>query len=787
MSTSSNVIFPVSLLYIQLDLNVGEKKDGRNIQLFKRSMIKMPKMNTQPIITSEYPFFTKNVRYPSSIEGADWKAKYEFFFNRPLFIERLRKEIDANPSIYREKLIPKKNATEEEEKELYEWMSATEIHNIMVTLRSLFPIPDMFGKALKNSYQHVIMGEPNNRIIYDLSIRNAVNIFGFMYKFGIISKEREEYFINVNGKRYIVDDVVWRNDIINHPVYSKFLSSQRETYEEVAKSAGDVEEKYDIYLKRLRDEISSLLNTEKIQKDFYKIVCKTPGRTPDCESTTYDMDAYNYYKTLLKKMSLDEFNGLENVVKSGKKFTNGIKFLVHHYYFKDIINKLSKETIQELEEMLQDIGHTESNQIKQSLKAFYDAYQKISKEHTIGSVLENKKINEFNGEWVLESGSLYDYFHFSDDSFDYNEPDDYVSKKIISQMYEDLKVDSLFMMRMHILSKIRSNTPTTGSVINMNIDRTNTANSVADKLDKLSNETGENMADIILSIREDFDNHLQLHKGEGINIFMEREYEVLFDRLLKMSIEIKSARIVLNFAKNNIPMNLTGKKPDGSDVSQVTQRINKHILDFFSTEASINNKLSSNVNNVFEPIRKTSNKDLYMVLKLFKMGDAVIKREYGMNDDDINKYRNILENVYDRYVQNKKINTDVIKSYLYTGVDEAKSIVSEEKSDTEVRRNVYEVYVGMDLVDADSYDKTKRAPCKLIDKEMEQELLYLVDPRNKTYNVLNKFRDFVFDNDAAKVVDAAKTAVKENVPEEKKIGGTYKNRRRGRITKKRLG
>jgi hypothetical protein len=749
----------------------------------------MPKMNTQPIITSEYPFFTKNVRYPSSIEGADWKAKYEFFFNRPLFIEMLRKEIDASPSIYREKLIPKKDATEEEEKELYEWMSATEIHNVMVTLRALFPIPDMFGKALKNSYQHVIMGEPNNRIIYDLSIRNAVNIFGFMYKFGIISKEREEYFINVNGKRYIVDDVVWRNDIINHPVYSKFLSSQRETYEEVAKSTGDVEEKYDIYLKRLRDEVSSLLNTEKIQKDFYKIVCRTPGRKPDCNSRTLDMDAYNYYKTSLKKMSIDEFNGLENVVKSGKVFTYGIKFLVHHYYFKDIINKLSKETIQELDEMVQSSGNTESNQMKQSLKAFYDAYQTINKEHTISSVLDDIKIDEFREEWDTESVQLYDYLSYLDDSFGlmYADKEDYVSKKIISQMYEDLKVDGLFMMRMHILSKIRLNTPTTGSVINMNMDRTNTANSVADKLDKLSNETGENMADIILSIREDFDNHLQLHKGEGINIFMEREYEVLFDRLLKMAIEIKAARIVLNFAKNNIPMNLTGKKPDGSDVSQVTQRINKHILDFFSTEASINNKLSSNVNNVFEPIRKTSNKDLYMVLKLFKMGDAVIKREYGMNDDDINKYRNILENVYDRYVQNKKINTDIIKSYLYTGVDEAKSIVSEEKSDTEVRRNVYEVYVGMDLVDADSYDKTKRAPCKLVDKEMEQELLYLVDPRNKTYNVLNKFRDFVFDNDAAKVVDAAKTAVKENVPEAKKIGGTYKNRRRGRITKKRLG
>lgn len=779
MSSSSNVIFPVSLLYIQLDLNVGEKKDGRNIQLFKRSMIKMPKMNTQPILTSEYPFFTKNVRYPSSIEGADWKAKYQFFFNRPLFIERLRKEIDVNPSIYREKLIPKKDATEKEKKELYEWMNDTETHNIMVTLRALFPIPEMFGKALKNSYQHVIMGEPNNRIIYDLSIRNSVNIFGFMYKFGIINKEKEDYFINVDGKRYIVDDVIWRNDIINHPVYSKFLSSQRETYEEVAKSAGDVEEKYDIYLKKLNDEISSLSNTEMLQKDFYKMVkiCNTTG-TPECNDREYLMGMYQYYKTILKKTSLNDFSELEVVKQKkggvGDDYTIGIKFLLHYYYFTHEFEEINK--IQADEKMLED-----ERKLMNNFKNMYNQMVQTYKKSTFPDII----LPDFDKDWFTTVNALHGYLSY-DEGFEYQEFEDYISDGLIGQMHEDLKMDTIFMMRMHILSKIRSSTTTTGTVINMNMDRTNTANAVADKLDRLSNETGENAADIILSIREDFDNHRQLHKGEGINIFMEKEYELLFDRLLKMSIEIKAARLVLNFAKNNIPMNLTGKKPDGSDVSEVTKRINKHILDFFSTEASINNKLSSNVNNVFEPIRKTSNKDLYMVLKLFKMGDAVIKREYGMNDDDINKYRNILENVYDKYVQNKKINTESIKSYLYTGVDEVKSISSGEQSDTEVRRNVYEVYVGMDLVDADSYDKTKRAPCKLTDKEMEQELLYLMDPRNKTYSVLSKFRDFVIDNDAVKMVDAIKNTNKENVLKAKKTAGTNKNRPRFRVTKKRI-
>jgi hypothetical protein len=91
----ANAVFPVSELYIQLDTNTGPNGES-NIQLFKSSIMKMPKIESQPVITSEFPFFTKYVRYPSYIERRSWKTRYEFFFNRAIFMDRLRKEIVKN-------------------------------------------------------------------------------------------------------------------------------------------------------------------------------------------------------------------------------------------------------------------------------------------------------------------------------------------------------------------------------------------------------------------------------------------------------------------------------------------------------------------------------------------------------------------------------------------------------------------------------------------------------------------------------------------------------------------
>lgn len=571
-NTQSNT-FTVSTLYIQLDTNTGENGE-RNIQLFKRSMIKMPKMFKQPILTSEYPFFTKDVRYPKTIESADWKTKYEFFFNREIFRKKMIKITEKNKNDSKEGFKINNSPSLDE---LYEWTQITEKHNIMVTLRALFPIPEAFGKILKQSFEDILKNKMNSRVIWDVNVQSATNIFGFMYKFGIIRKEHEEYFINIGGKRYEVNDVIWENDIVNHPVYNEFLLSYREPYKDVESSSTTVEESYSTFSKKLTNELTKINPTEIRNR----IITKT-----DVNSTNHIVANYN-----------------------------------------------------------------------------------------------------------------------------------------------------------------------------TNIDRKNTARRIADKFKELSSSTElSNPADIIISIKEYIDNHNKIYNSESISVFMDADDERIFDRLLKMAIEVRASSIVLDFIKKNIPMNLSDKKLDGTDVSPITQRINKYIRDYFGTEANLNNRLFTYANNVLEPIRKSSNKDLYKLLQLFKFGDEVMKHDYGATDEDIEEYRIALDQIYEKYIS-LQIDTPVlsnhrnyddinakvdINKYLYTGVDEVKSESGKNTETTQLKTNAQEIYVRFDLIDADAFEKTGKSSCKLFDKELEQDFMYLADPRNNDNTLLSKFRNFQF-------------------------------------------
>ena len=720
---TKSVIFPVSTLYIQLDTNTGANGEG-SIQLFKRSMIKMPKMDTPPLLTSEYPFFTKNVRYPKSIENDDWKDKYEFFFNRQLFMDRLRTEIEMNPECYKEKLTSKDD--ESDAKKLYEWMQETEKHNIMVTLRAIFPIPEVFGKAMKNSYEHILKNESNLRISNDINIRSVVNIFGFMYKFGIASKEKEKYFINISGKRFEVNDVIWENDLINHPIYKAFLNSQRSTYEEVEKSAPEVEEKYDVYMQKLNDDLTDMAAKEKFQRDFFKF----SGECKDENECKDDKKLFEFFKKNIKNANKEEIN--KNFVLNGdnKTFKSQYQYLVHKHIFKTYYDDW-KEVDMNGPEHKHDIQNIDI------LKKEYVSLEelKISEYKDISSNSVN--INEHFKE------EIHAIFHLENE----DPTEEEFEKSIQNDYINYLKTDTVLMLRMHIMSKIDNQEA--NRYLNTNTDRKNTIATITDKLKRLSTETGDSAVETIISIKEDLDNHRQLHRSEGVSVFMERDYEAIFERLLKSAVEIKAASIVLKFAKNNVPMNLTGKKLDGTDVSPVNQRIIKYIGEFFGTEASINNQLSTNVNNVYEPVRKTSNKELYKVLKLFKLGDVIMKKEYNMSSSEIDKYREVLEKIHDQYISNRRQKTNDLDEYLYTGVDEVKSTAGsgeEKKTESEIRRNVQEIYVRLDLVDADMFEKASKPGCKLLDKELEQEYMYLVDPRNKNNSSLSRFRNLDFES-----------------------------------------
>jgi hypothetical protein len=736
----ANVLFPVSALYIQLDTNTGPNGESA-VQLFKRSMIKMPKMDTPPIMNSDFPFFTKNVRYPGYIENAEWKTKYEFFFNRDLFIEKLKKYIKKHPDNYRARLTSK---DEDENKKLYEWMNKTEKHNIMLTLRALFPIPEVFGKALTNTYDDVLKTGSNSRIAWDVDVRSAANIFGFMYKFGIMSKDKEEYFINVGGKRYEVDDVVWENDIINHPVYNAFLKSQRETFEEVANSAPEVEAKYTESVDKLKKYLEDLRYHMELQHDFYKYM--------DCSNNACDNEQaiYNCIKNI-KSIGLGDFKDICFDPIKGE-YKQGTKYLFHEHFFVEIDEDFSKE----------------SQQVQTNFNQFVSQYNNLD---SAAKSIKNLNATEFNNPsspivkaieayFEPESHAIYTIRHLLDNDFP---PEDDFMDNILEEMFADLKNDSFFMLKNHIYEKFNTSANTRNGVTNS--DRNKTITSVCNKLERLSREKDISATvDLIIAIKDDFDNHARGPRGDNISFFMDRNYEELFERLLKMSIQIKAASTVLKFAKNNIPMNLSGKKSDGTDVSPIIQRINQHIKEFFGTEAAINNKLYDNVKNVYEPIRKSSNKNLYNILRFFRLGESAMKREYNIKNPEIDEYREIMNIIYDQYILGLTDITDKPDKYLYTGVDEVKS-TADEKKENDVRRNVYEIYVRMNLVSADSFEKASKASCKLLDKELEQEYMYLVDPLNKNNTSLSRYRNLDFESLLPNPLIAAAEATK---PEEVK-------------------
>jgi hypothetical protein len=166
---------------------------------------------------------------------------------------------------------------------------------------------------------------------------------------------------------------------------------------------------------------------------------------------------------------------------------------------------------------------------------------------------------------------------------------------------------------------------------------------------------------------------------------------------------------------------------------------------------------------------------------LFKLGDAVMKREYKMSDTDIEEYRNVLDRIHNKYISISVQNMDNVDKYLYTGVDEVKSAGKENEKENEIRRNVQEIYVRMDLVDADTFEKVNRASCKLLDKEMEQEFKYLADPRNKNNSSLSRFRDTNINIlQTPPPSSSSSSSSAEQVPpkkEEKKMGGKNNGKR----------
>jgi hypothetical protein len=225
-------IFQISNLQIMMDVNGLAKSEP-----FDLDMLYHPELEEdKPITTSKTPYFTRDALFPGfNLMFRSMKDRVEFFFNIDVFkrtmllegtnwIDREKEDGDsdtaskeaadntANPTI---SLVEYTPLSKEEE--------ANERANVMTLLRCLFSISNKFDKPISSTFEHYIKGKWNPEILYGTDVIESLNVFGFMEKFGITKKDRGVSYLKIGGKNRIIMNTVWEDDIINHPVYRKFI------------------------------------------------------------------------------------------------------------------------------------------------------------------------------------------------------------------------------------------------------------------------------------------------------------------------------------------------------------------------------------------------------------------------------------------------------------------------------------------------------------------------------------------------------------------------------------
>jgi hypothetical protein len=209
----SEVFINVNPIKIMVKFNT---KEGEHVP-FDYDMIDHPQKKMVKNVDSKMPYFTNSVKYPYDLlYNKDYVYILEFFFSKKKFEKVLLKNItdyvDEN-EIYTKDVVSSAELIDDnvdiETQGLMETVRNNGEHNIDVMLKLLFPIKYTFDNVYSSTYRQNILEEFNT------------NVFSFDIKRPFW--EGNEGIIKSDGTPHIVTNVIWQNDLLNHPIYYDFL------------------------------------------------------------------------------------------------------------------------------------------------------------------------------------------------------------------------------------------------------------------------------------------------------------------------------------------------------------------------------------------------------------------------------------------------------------------------------------------------------------------------------------------------------------------------------------
>jgi len=346
-SSGQDPILKEITLRMMMDINVPGKKEPVefNLSTFHSDTVKKMGYNN-------LPYFTSEIEYPTAVlKALPYQAQVDFFFRKADFLSILRdtteykeqyKKLKEKSKIQSERYKKcvaekKKNKAfkcdltddigldeaqkkEKRKKELEETKTrmikknSIARANIMLTLTILFPIK--YYNTTFNTYDELFLNTISSSFSLSTIMPLLLNIL-----VGIKDTSEKYSYLNINGINTITQ-IIWLNDIYNHPDYKK-LAEKYNTYIEWSigesiKKHEKLDKEYDFFKSKFKNTLSAISETSiKIttsryysRSEEYSKYIESLKKMATSLSSSFN---YNYAKEFLRLYALLERNSSETI------------------------------------------------------------------------------------------------------------------------------------------------------------------------------------------------------------------------------------------------------------------------------------------------------------------------------------------------------------------------------------------------------------------------------------------------------------------------------------------
>jgi len=196
--------------------------DVSNIRVQTKTLMIMMKTNipdTQPVaFTKSTLFLEEPMKTSSETLQIVWNYKYDEHkivkLPYPEVVKLFFSSVEEFPDGIEPYLdISKENKKEDDPTFLYE--------NTMITLRTLFPTSDPFPEHSNviDTHSYSILGKRSSSVNFGKAVSDVLQQFT-----GFSGQNAKYSYLQIAGEKYTVYRTVWLRDLINHPLYFKYIN-----------------------------------------------------------------------------------------------------------------------------------------------------------------------------------------------------------------------------------------------------------------------------------------------------------------------------------------------------------------------------------------------------------------------------------------------------------------------------------------------------------------------------------------------------------------------------------